>query len=426
MDSIFILGRNPLLSNAEIASVFRVQPQALTGEVCSLSAELSETSARQLFLRLGGSIKLAVVDCKVAVTALGQTLQSSVAAIAQLAEGKIAVGASVYGTSQLQASIAKVLLEIKRVQRSQGHAFRVVTSREPILSSVVVAKNHLLDRGREFIIIRSQKSEIGSQNVAFRYPTSDLRPLILGHTLAVQDFEGQSSRDYGRPRRDPRRGILPIQLARILVNLALPKPGGTLLDPFCGIGTILQEALLLDHEVIGSDIDPKAIEDSRANLEWLAARTNTAVIPSEPCELRDLAGSYTFIQSDIRELPAKLRDQPIDAIVTEAPLGPPLSHQPTIKQISALRADLVPLYEQAFAVFAKLLRPGGRLVIALPIWRVGNTMHYALDSLEAITKYGFIIPDLFHGTRYKVQARGFTYGRPDQHVWREIVVCERI
>ncbi len=50
-------------------------------------------------------------------------------------------------------------------------------------------------------------------------------------------------------------------VARALVE-RYTEPGEVVLDPFCGSGTLLSEALTLDRSAIGSDIDPVAVEIS--------------------------------------------------------------------------------------------------------------------------------------------------------------------
>ncbi len=43
-----------------------------------------------------------------------------------------------------------------------------------------------------------------------------------------------------------------------------------ILDPFCGSGTILQEAMLLGFKnIYGSDKDKRAIANSKENINWL-------------------------------------------------------------------------------------------------------------------------------------------------------------
>src|SRR5205823_3602162 len=88
---------------------------------------------------------------------------------------------------------------------------------------------------------------------------------------AVQPFEQFSARDFGRPGRDDLSGMLPPKLAIIMINLAANDTISVLLDPFCGSGTILSEALLLGYKnLIGSDISEKAVADTKTNLDWIA------------------------------------------------------------------------------------------------------------------------------------------------------------
>lgn len=56
------------------------------------------------------------------------------------------------------------------------------------------------------------------------------------------------------------------KLARCMVNLARPKTGEIVLDPFCGTGSTLIEAGLIGCQVIGADIDSKMIKGSLMNL----------------------------------------------------------------------------------------------------------------------------------------------------------------
>ena len=59
---------------------------------------------------------------------------------------------------------------------------------------------------------------------------------------------------------------LPSRLARALVNLVTP-PAQTILDPFCGTGSILLEANAVGISANGVDLNPKMAGMSRLNLE---------------------------------------------------------------------------------------------------------------------------------------------------------------
>ncbi|GAA0383446.1 methyltransferase [Paenibacillus motobuensis] len=56
-------------------------------------------------------------------------------------------------------------------------------------------------------------------------------------------------------------------VARALVNLAAPRPDGLrMIDPCCGMGNVLIEALSMGIDIAGRDINPLAIKGARVNL----------------------------------------------------------------------------------------------------------------------------------------------------------------
>ncbi len=63
----------------------------------------------------------------------------------------------------------------------------------------------------------------------------------------------------------------PLALLTLLVN-ACCRPGGTVLDPFCGSGTTLVAALQTGRNAVGIDRSAKAIKVARRRLKSLGAR----------------------------------------------------------------------------------------------------------------------------------------------------------
>ncbi len=60
---------------------------------------------------------------------------------------------------------------------------------------------------------------------------------------------------------------LTTRMARAVVNIAIPGPLGVkAIDPCCGIGTIVLEALSMGMDMIGSDVNPLAVAGARMNL----------------------------------------------------------------------------------------------------------------------------------------------------------------
>jgi len=90
--------------------------------------------------------------------------------------------------------------------------------------------------------------------------------------------------DAAAHRKDPKyctHGIHPYkgkfypQLCKSLINLANLEPGATILDPFCGSGTVLLEAQLNGHNAVGFDMNPLAALISQAKT---AVPTTSAVV----------------------------------------------------------------------------------------------------------------------------------------------------
>ncbi|WP_245948222.1 TRM11 family SAM-dependent methyltransferase [Paenibacillus sambharensis] len=62
---------------------------------------------------------------------------------------------------------------------------------------------------------------------------------------------------------------LPVRAARALVNIAVPRPEGLrVVDPCCGIGTVLLEAMAIGVDIEGYDLNPLAVRGARANLAY--------------------------------------------------------------------------------------------------------------------------------------------------------------
>src|SRR5690606_572214 len=137
--------------------------------------------------------------------------------------------------------------------------------------------------------------------------------------------------DRQRPSVDAVSGVLPPKVARMLINIGndTKKDSITFLDPFCGSGTILMEALLLGYDSVGFDISVKAIEDSTKNLNWLKQKYPVTT----PVSL------YQADSSEVK--PKDLGLKPVDLIVTEGYLGPSTFDQ---SQLSVIIKELKELY----------------------------------------------------------------------------------
>ncbi|MDA2935809.1 50S ribosomal protein L11 methyltransferase [Patescibacteria group bacterium AH-259-L05] len=255
--------------------------------------------------------------------------------------------------------------------------------------------------------------------------------VLLGKTLTCQEFEKYSFYDFSRPYRAIEKGMMPPKLAKIMINLAGAGEDSALLDPFCGSGTILQQALLMGYtKVIGTDIDQRAVDNSKKNLQWLAPSLSSRIPLSSRTNVRDdKEGTSSRVQQgvslyrcDAQELSKKIPQHSIDAIITEPYLGP--------LKIGNLKAEikiLSDLYINAFKSFKKVLKSDGRVVIIFPVFSIKNKLHF-LPILDTLKKIGWQIrmslPQyLLDNPVIKTTSRqSIIYSRPNQKILREILI----
>ena len=384
----FILGRESLIAAAEIDAVLSVKNYDYSLAILKTDVKFDP---KNLIGRLGGTIKIAE---EIADNADVGEMKEKIILELRKVSGKINFGLSFYNTEITLKEIKDLGLEIKKRLKNEGLSVRYVENKETALSSVAVEMNGLTARGREFLI--EKKDDLYS----------------IAKTDAVQPFEQFSARDFGRPGRDDLSGMLPPKLAMILINLSQAQLNSTLLDPFCGSGTILSEALLLNYKnLIGSDFSEKAVADTKLNIDWLASKFNR--------ELPELK----IFKSEIAELAGKLPSASVDAVVTEPYLGKPLRGQETKQDLLVQARELKELYLQAFQQFHRVLKTKGKVVFIIPRFSAkggsasggkGTSEWITIDCKNEIEKIGFKALPFFEN-----QLR-LVYARPNQRVAREI------
>ncbi|WP_228551053.1 TRM11 family SAM-dependent methyltransferase [Sporosarcina cascadiensis] len=81
------------------------------------------------------------------------------------------------------------------------------------------------------------------------------------------------------------------RLARAAVNIAVPHPEGLrVIDPCCGIGTVLVEALSMGIQIEGRDINPLVVYGSRKNIAYFDLEGDVTIGPiAEVNEQYDVA-----------------------------------------------------------------------------------------------------------------------------------------
>ncbi|MTD29462.1 TRM11 family methyltransferase [Planomicrobium sp. YIM 101495] len=79
----------------------------------------------------------------------------------------------------------------------------------------------------------------------------------------------ESESFWFKHQRKPREysTALSTRVARAIANIAVPNPAGIkAIDPCCGIGTVLVEAISMGIDLVGRDINPLVVDGSRENI----------------------------------------------------------------------------------------------------------------------------------------------------------------
>jgi tRNA G10 N-methylase Trm11 len=215
-------------------------------------------------------------------------------------------------------------------------------------------------------------------------------------TIAVHNpFEFQK-RDIYKPNQRKIFGMPP-RLARMMINLSACKQGKTLLDPFCGVGTILQEALMEKAIVVGMDVNPWCVKAATENLEWLAQEYGLG------------NADFRVLQGDVGRLVEKMGQEALNCIVCEPDLGPALRQVPTGPYAEKIIQKLEPLYfgfvDQAY----RALKPGGRLVLVTPFIKSRSGQAVTMPIREKVEGLGFKIVHPFSRNMFALGAGGLDH-----------------
>jgi len=391
---LFIFGRTPDLSWQELQSFYpgavRVIPDIALVKKSTLNQNWDATAS---LAGLGGTVKIAETLCET-----GEPSEEQLAdlIIRESPREKIEFGLSLYG---VETKVKLPLSAIKNRLAMRGITARYHEVRHgSTLSSVVVNKKHLL----ELVLVKTKEH------------------WLIGKTLAVQDFEAWNQRDWGRPYADPKSGMLPPKVARMVANIAKPdllSPDAlsqlTLLDPFCGMGTILAEALLVGWQVIGSDQAETAVFKAQKNLAWLASIRR---------EVK--ADKYRLINCEATHISKKIPPESIDAVVTEPYLGnsrikskihpPPGEAKFEVKDLKNRIKGLEKLYLGCLRDWRKVLKAGGKVVIALPEYAIYGQKFFVKKVVDSCENLG-----------YTILAGPLEYSRPQAVVRRQFYLFEK-
>lgn len=344
------------------------------------------------FQRLGGAMKLTQVLHELDTTdwfKIEKYLLKMVPDhIQYVPDGKLTLGLSAYNLSATVNMMTKTGLTLKKIIKATGRPVRLVPNKTPALSSAQVLHNDLCgERGWELVFVRNGENT------------------LVCLTVDEQDIEAYGARDQARPKRDARVGMLPPKLAQTIVNLAAgssPEVANhTVLDPFCGTGVVLQEALLMGYDVQGTDLEPRMIDYSIANITWLRNNWDAAT------------GNVIIELGDAQTHQWK---KPVHLVAAETYLGEPISQMPGPEKLARLIDGTDGLHYKMLANLHAQLPKGTRLCLAVPAWRTQKGFKH-LPTLDQLAKLGYTRMVFEHAKNDDL-----IYAREDQMVARELVV----
>jgi tRNA G10 N-methylase Trm11 len=412
MQSLLILGRQPELGLAELESLYGSDKLTPVGKQAVI---VDVDPCLLAFKRLGGSIKF----CKVLST-LDTTDWKAIESFlikvapnqtANMPEGKMNLGLSLYDFKIPSKSIMASGLKIKKAISATGRSVRLIPNKEQALNSAQVTHNKLLsDRGWELIFIKDQDKTVIAQSVM------------------VQDIDSYTKRDRVRPKRDARVGMLPPKLAQIIINLAVgkleesklmsicdipadeqvPAPNleQTILDPFCGTGVLVQEAMLMGYSTYASDIEKRMTDYTDENIDWL----------KDSFKLGDVG-----YDSAVADATSYQWSERFDFVASELFLGEPLHNMPSKPTLDRIIDKANQVVEGFLKNLHPQTEPGFRLAIAVPAWVMGPNELSHLPVIDRLTDMGYNLMSFKHAS-----SKGLAYYRPDQLVARELLVLTRI
>jgi len=381
---VTILGRQPAISIAELERVY--------GDVRWFSdiSALVETDSLDV-QRLGGTQKAGRVIKKIPA---GDWRKASLQIVQHYArswagyEGKITLGISAYGFDVSTRDIQKTGLILKTKLKGTTASLRLIPNQETALSTATSHHNKLglSDNKIELIVVRGQNG------------------IVIAESTGAQNITALAARDQGRPKRDAFVGMLPPKLAQIMVNLAGIEHG-RILDPFCGTGVILQEALLMQHKAYGTDLSEKMVRFSRDNLKWLE-------------ESHHVKAGWDLAEGDAMDTKWKA---PIDAVVSEAYLGQPFSAPPSPAKLTEVRGNCNHIISEFLKNLGTQIKSGTPIVLAVPAWKDTYENFTHLPLISQLDTLGYKQVELIN-----VRPDQLLYFRPDQVVARELLVLTKI
>jgi tRNA G10 N-methylase Trm11 len=401
---IFILGSHPDLSAAEAWNVLEREgytPKLIyldqNGLEVVLDRELEETT----WTRMGGSERVLETETELSSQAKVEDIVKAI-----LPQGSL--------KSKLTAGISGIGISKDELGRI-GHALKVQAREVGLKLKFVLPQKHMQLNAAQAIF---NHLDTAPNFELWVWRRKD--KMIVAKMKWVQDIERYEIRDTARPARDAVVGMLPPKLAQMMINVAhggKPSAEVDCFDPFCGMGTVLQEGWLMGFQMTGTDAADNMVTASEDNLNWVGDKLLL------PTSLRP----YVVQHDATLPYPDEWKEK-FTAIVSEPFLGRPLRSPLPYRELKRHMQPLMSLYLKSFENWHSCLKTGGTVVLALPAFRAQrrgagfNTLSDAF--LDAVRELGYseqhLLSDPLNKALEGRREGAPIYARPTALVGREI------
>ena len=384
---VAILGRLPKLSIAELEAMFgKSHVRAVSHDIATIDTDNLSIDSLGGSLKCGTIIHILPADGHPTLEHASHWITHTYIHQLLAVGGKITLGISAYRFSTSLRQLQKIGLSLKSSMKRHGASLRLVPNTSTALSTATSHNNKLglSPKKRELFIIKTDDGAI-----------------LIAESNGAQNITTYARRDRNRPRRDAFVGMLPPKLAQIMINVAVGNAvKATILDPFCGTGTVLQEALLKGYDVCGSDLSQKMIDYTTENIAWLQSKYH-------------ITGTVRSLEQADAMTHQWPKAQQLDAVVCETYLGQPFSAPPSPKKLHEVTGNCNHIITNFLRNIRSQLTPGTTLCIAVPAWRDASRNLTHLPLIKDLETLGYIL-----------QQPPLIYSRSDQVVVREILLLK--
>ncbi|MBI2671243.1 methyltransferase domain-containing protein [Candidatus Woesearchaeota archaeon] len=338
-DYVFILGRDIELSIAEVISYLNsrgIDYKIGYHKSKVLVLTLPNLNFNSLINHLGGTVKIGEI------LSYNEYINKSLDQIAfGFQKNKLLFSLSVYNNSQLAD---KVNAYFKKKFREEKIKFISKISINTDSPSALNRKDYdILD-----IIVFSNY-------VA--------RTIAISKPKFYKELEKRPENDFLKTTS--------IRLSKILINLSGAKENQTILDPFCGVGCILQVAILMNMNVIGIDVDRKSVYQSNKNLEWTK-------------KIFNINKNFKILNGDSRHINKLLLRNSFDVVVTEPFLGPYIKKTLSKQEALKICKQLESTYSKFFKSLKIIIKDNSYIVFLLPKFRTKEREIIGIDMANII------------------------------------------